>query len=227
MMKKALLLSASLLFSWQANALTLSDLTQNTAGAGINAVLEQGADMAIKQLSQPGGYNNNPEVRIEIPGNIGKAAKTLKTMGLGKQINTLEQGINQAAEASIPAVKQLLMQSINQLTIADSKQILSGPNNSATLYLEKTSRSQLKQQLLPKIQQATNQTGALQQYNALAAQASSLGLLKQQDTSLEGYITDQALDGLFKVLGDKEAYLRENPAEAATSAASKLLDRFK
>ena len=110
---------------------------------------------------------------------------------------------------------------------SDSKQILSGPNNSATLYLEKTSRSQLKQQLLPKIQQATKQTGALQQYNALAAQASSLGLLKQQDTSLEGYITDQALDGLFKVLGDKEAYLRENPAEAATSAASKLLDRFK
>lgn len=225
-MKKLLVLSASLLISWQAHAFSLADLAQTPAGNTVNLVLEQGADMAIKQLGQPGGFNNNPAVRIELPGNLGKAAKALEMLGYSDQINNLENQLNKAAELAIPEAKQLLVQSINQLTVADAKQILSGPNNSATQYLDKTSRSQLKQRLMPYIQQATNQTDAVQQYNALANQASSLGLLKKQDASLESYITDQALDGLFKVIGEKEAYLRENPAEAATSAAGKLLDAF-
>lgn len=35
-------------------------------------MLEQSARTAVQQLGQPGGFNDNPEVRIELPGNLGK-----------------------------------------------------------------------------------------------------------------------------------------------------------
>lgn len=68
-------LCAGLMISASALALSLSDLSQGDANGGLKDALTQGAQIAVKQLGTPGGFSNNPDVRIELPGNLGKVAK--------------------------------------------------------------------------------------------------------------------------------------------------------
>lgn len=211
-----------LLFAAQACALSLNELSQNQAGDGMKAMLEQSARVAVQQLGQPGGFSNNPEVRIELPGNLGKAARAMKMLGKSKQVTALEDSMNRAAEAAMPHAQELLLDAVKKMTINDAKGILQGPNNSATAYLDRSSREQLRNHFLPMIQRVTQSSGLTQQYNNFAGQAASYGVIDAKDASIENYVTEQALDGLFSIIAEQEASIRQNPAQAATDIAKKV-----
>lgn len=214
--------AAGLLLSANVFALSLSDLSQQDASGGLKDALIQGAQVAVKQLGTPGGFSNNPDVRIELPGKLGKAAKTMKMMGMGAQVEQLESSMNKAAEAAVPQAQALLVDAVKKMTVADAKAILSGPQDSATQYLNKSSREQIRAKFLPIVKQATDQVGLAQQYNAFAGQAASFGVVDAKSSTVEGYVTEKALDGLFEMIAKQEASIRENPAAAATSLAKKV-----
>jgi hypothetical protein len=221
-MLRLLTLAAGLALSTSAMALSLADLTQGDASGGLKDALSQGAKVAVQQLGKPGGFSNNPDVRIELPGNLGKAAKTMKMMGMGAQVDQLEASMNKAAEAAVPQAQALLLDSVKKMTVQDAKSILSGPQDSATQYLNKTSREQLRAKFLPIVKQATAQVGLAKQYNSFAGQAASFGVIDAKSANIENYVTEQALDGLFTMIAEQEASIRENPAGAATSLAKKV-----
>jgi hypothetical protein len=215
-------LAAALLLSSSAFALSLADLTQKDASGGLKDALIQGAQVAVQQLGKPGGFSNNPDLRIELPGKLGKAARTMKMMGMGGEIEQLEASMNQAAEAAVPQAQALLVESVKKMTVQDAKGILAGPQDSATQYLNKTSREQIRAQFLPIVKQATDQVGLAKQYNSFASQAAAFGVIDAKSASIENYVTEQALDGLFEMIAKQEASLRQNPAGAATSLARKV-----
>lgn len=215
-------LAAGLLLSANAFALSLADLSQTDASSGLKDALTQGAQVAVQQLGKPGGFSDNEEVRIELPGKLGKAAKTMKMMGMGEQVDQLEASMNQAAEAAVPQAQALLVDAVKKMTVTDAKSILAGPNDAATQYLNKTSREQIRAKFLPIVKQATDQVGLVKQYNSFAGQAAAFGVVDAKSANVENYVTEQALDGLFKMIAEQEASIRENPAEAATSLAKKV-----
>lgn len=214
--------AAGLLLSANVFALSLSDLSQQDASGGLKDALIQGAQVAVKQLGAPGGFSNNPDVRIELPGKLGKAAKTMKMMGMGAQVDQLKASMNRAAEAAVPQAQALLVDAVKKMTVADAKAILSGGNDSATQYLNKSSREQIRAKFLPIVKQATDQVGLAQQYNAFAGQAASFGVVDAKSSTVESYVTEQALDGLFEMIAKQEASIRQNPAAAATGLAKKV-----
>ncbi|WP_165672606.1 DUF4197 domain-containing protein [Metapseudomonas otitidis] len=215
-------LVAGLALSVNAFALSLSDLSQQDAAGGLKDALTQGAKVAVQQLGKPGGFSNNPEVRIELPGKLGKAAKTMKMMGMSDQVEQLETSMNKAAEAAVPQAQALLVDAVKKMTVQDAKGILTGPQDSATQYLNKTSREQLRAKFLPIVKKATDQVGLAQQYNSFAGQAASFGVVDAKSANIESYVTEEALDGLFKMIAEQEASIRQNPAGAATSLAKKV-----
>ena len=215
-------LAAALVLSSSAFALSIADLTQKDASGGLKDALIQGAQVAVQQLGKPGGFSNNPDLRIELPGKLGKAARTMKMMGMGAEIEQLEASMNQAAEAAVPQAQTLLVNSVKKMTVQDAKGILAGPQDSATQYLNKTSREQIRAQFLPIVKQATDQVGLAKQYNSFASQAAAFGVIDAKSASIENYVTEQALDGLFEMIAKQEASLRQNPAGAATSLAKKV-----
>ncbi|MEE1924347.1 DUF4197 domain-containing protein [Pseudomonas sp. 148P] len=215
-------LCAGLLLSASAMALSLSDLSQKDASGGLKDALSQGAQIAVKQLGTPGGFSNNPDVRIELPGNLGKVAKKMKQFGMGAQVDELETSMNKAAEAAVPQAQAILLDAVKKMTVDDAKGILSGGNDSATQYLSKTSREQIREKFLPIVKSATDKVGVAQKYNQFAGQAASFGVVDQKSANIEGYVTEQALNGLFEMIGKQEASIRENPAAAATSLAKKV-----
>jgi hypothetical protein len=215
-------LVAGLALSASAFALSLADLTQSDASGGLKDALIQGAQVAVKQLGTPGGFSDNPQVRIELPGQLGKAARAMKMMGMGAQVEQLEASMNQAAEAAVPQAQALLVDAVKKMTVADAKAILAGPQDSATQYLNKSSREQIRTRFLPIVKQATDRVGLAQQYNAFAGQAASFGAVDAKSANVESYVTEQALDGLFAMIAKQEASIRQNPAGAATSLAQKV-----
>ena len=221
-MRKLTLLAAGLLFTGASHALSLADLSQQDATGGLKDALSQGAKLAVQQLGKPGGFSNDPDVRIVLPGKLGQATSALKMMGMGKQVEQLETSMNLAAEAAVPQAQAILIDAVKQMSVQDAKGILSGPNDAATQYLNKTSREQIRAKFLPIVKQATAKVGVAQQYNALAGQAASLGVLDAKSANVEGYVTEQALNGLFAIIAEQEAGIRENPAGAATSLAKKV-----
>ncbi|MDF3194379.1 DUF4197 domain-containing protein [Pseudomonas sp. 1928-m] len=221
-MLRLLSLAAGLALSSSAFALSLADLSQSDASGGLKDALTQGAKVAVQQLGKPGGFSNNPDVRIELPGNLGKAAKTMKMMGMGAQVDQLEASMNKAAEAAVPQAQALLVDSVKKMTVQDAKSILAGSDDSATQYLNKTSREQIRAKFLPIVKQATDQVGLAKQYNSFAGQAASFGVIDAKSANIENYVTEQALDGLFTMIAEQEASIRQNPAGAATSLAKKV-----
>ena len=221
-MLRLLSLAAGLALSSSAFALSLADLPQSDASGGLKDALTQGAKVAVQQLGKPGGFSNNPDVRIELPGNLGKVAKTMKMMGMGAQVDQLEASMNKAAEAAVPQAQALLVDSVKKMTVQDAKSILAGSNDSATQYLNKTSREQIRAKFLPIVKQATDQVGLAKQYNSFAGQAASFGVIDAKSANIENYVIEQALDGLFAMIAEQEASIRENPAGAATSLAKKV-----
>ncbi|MCP8463503.1 DUF4197 domain-containing protein [Pseudomonas sp. ZM23] len=215
-------LLAGVLLSANAFALSLSDLSQSDATGGVKDALTQGAQIAVRQLSQPGGFSDDPQVRIELPGKLGKAAKTMKQFGMGAQVDQLEASMNKAAEAAMPQAQALLVDAVKKMTVKDAKGILQGGNDAATEYLDRSSREQLRAKFLPIIKQATDQVGLAKQYNAFASQAAAFGVVDAKSANVEGYVTEQALDGLFKVIGEQEKNIRQNPTAAATGLAKKV-----
>ncbi|BCR25728.1 DUF4197 domain-containing protein [Aquipseudomonas alcaligenes] len=215
-------LAASLLLSAGAFALSLSDLTQSDASGGLKDALTQGAQIAVKQLGKPGGFSDNDEVRIELPGKLGKAAQTMKMMGMGEQVEELEASMNKAAEAAVPQAQAILVDAVKKMTVSDAKAILAGGEDSATQYLNKSSREQIRAKFLPIVKQATDKVGVAQQYNSFAGQAAALGVVDAKSANVENYVTEKALDGLFKMIAEQEASIRQNPAGAATSLAKKV-----
>ncbi|WP_207885465.1 DUF4197 domain-containing protein [Pseudomonas sp. 30_B] len=215
-------LLAGALLSVNAFALSLSDLSQSDASTGLKDALTQGAQVAVKQLSQPGGFSNDPQVRIELPGKLGKAAKTMKQFGMGAQVDQLEASMNKAAEAAMPQAQALLVDAVKKMTVTDAKGILQGGDHAATDYLNRSSREQLRAKFLPIIKQATDQVGVAKQYNAFASQATAFGVVDAKSANVENYVTEEALDGLFKIIAEQEKSIRQDPAAAATGMAKKV-----
>jgi len=222
MSRPLMTLLAALTLSSQAFALSLSDLSQSDASGGLKDALVQGAQIAVQQLGKPGGFSNNNDVRIELPGNLGKAASAMKMMGMGSQVDQLEASMNKAAEAAVPQAQVLLVEAVKKMTVQDAKSILSGPKDAATQYLDKSSREQIRAKFLPIVKQATDQVGLARQYNSFAGQAANFGVVDAKSANIESYVTEQALNGLFKMISVEEASIRENPAEAASSLAKKV-----
>ncbi|SDA75108.1 Protein of unknown function [Pseudomonas sp. NFACC15-1] len=215
-------LCAGLLICANAMALSLGDLSQQDATGGLKDALTQGAQVAVKQLGKPGGFSNNPDVKIELPGKLGKVASKMKAFGMGEQVDQLETSMNQAAEAAVVQAQPILVNAVKNMSVSDAKGILSGGNDSATQYLNKSSREQIRAKFLPIVKQATDKVGLAQKYNAFAGQAATLGVLDAKSANIENYVTEQALDGLFEMIGEQEATIRQNPAAAATSLAKKV-----
>ncbi|NMZ12681.1 DUF4197 domain-containing protein [Pseudomonas proteolytica] len=214
-------LCAGLLLGANAMALSLGDLSQGDATGGLKDALTQGAQIAVKQLGTPGGFSNNPEVKIGLPGKLEKAAGALKMLGMGDQITQLEDSMNKAAESAVTQAQPILVNAVKNMSVTDAKGILSGGQDSATQYLDKSSREQIRAKFLPIVKQSTDKVGVAQQYNALAKKA-PMGLLGGKADSVENYVTEQALDGLFKMIALQEESIRQNPAAAATSLAKKV-----
>ncbi len=140
-------------------ALGLRDLSDAEASKGLTTALETGALCAVGQLGRTDGFLANPAVRIPLPAQLDGAAKLLRTLGQGKQLDELVTTMNRAAESAVPMAKDMIVGAIKSMTVSDAKKILTGGETSATQFFAEKTRSALTLKFLPVITQSTQKLG--------------------------------------------------------------------
>jgi len=218
----ALILLAVLGATRTAQALTLADLSGGDASKALKAALEKGALSAIGTLGVNDGFMGNPRVRIALPGHLADAAKLMRTFGQGDQVDALELAMNRAAEAAVPQSKDMLVGAVHSMTVDDAKNLLAGSNTAITDFFAAKTRPALTDKFLPVVTKATEHVGLADKYNQVAAKASGLGLLGQDEANIQKYVTGKALDGLFLLIADEEKQIRQNPMQAGSALLQKV-----
>ncbi len=206
----------------QALAQSLASLSNRDAVAGLKDALAQSAGKAMDQLGAADGFLGNAKVKIPLPDSIKRIESGLRMLGMGKQADELVVSMNRAAEMAVREATPILVESVRKMSVQDAKGVLTGGDDAATQYFRRTTSAQLTQRFLPIVKQMTAKVQLAEQYNQLAGQAASLGLVKQEDANIDNYVTRKALDGLFLVIAEQERAIRKDPVGAATGMAQKV-----
>lgn len=205
----------------------LESITNQDATTGLREALVKGAQVAVEALGKQDGFFGNGKVKIPLPESAQKVEKVMRQFGMGKQADELILTLNRAAEAAMPEAKVLLVDAVKKISVQDAKGILTGGQDSATQYFKRTSSDQLRAKFLPIVKKATEKVKLAQKYDEYAEKGVKFGLVKKEDANLDNYVTQKALDGLFVMVAEEEARIRQNPAEAATSILKKVFGALK
>lgn len=200
----------------------LAGISDLDANKGLKTALETGALAAVKLLGRQDGFLANPQVHIPLPKAMLDAAKLLRSLGMGKQLDDLEVSLNRAAEAAVPMAKNLLVDAVRNITVADAKKILTGGDTSVTEFFADRTRTPLGRTFLPVVHQATSKVGLVQKYDRVTSKAQGLGLYKPEDPTVDHYVTRKALDGLYFMIGEEEKKIRRDPVGTGSAILSKV-----
>jgi len=190
---------------------------------GLKEALSKGTQQAIANLGKEGGYLNNLDVKIPLPSELQKVEKLLRKLGQDKYADQFVATMNHAAEKAVPEAASLFADSISQMSLADAKAILKGPDDAATQYFRKTSEAKLKERFLPIVKAATDKAGVTSAYKTLMQKAGPTAqMLGVGTTNLDTYVEDKAVDGLFKMIAAEEKRIRQDPVARTTDLLKKV-----
>jgi hypothetical protein len=181
----------------------LGSLSNADASAGLKKALDQGINLAVGKLGVTDGFLKNPKVKIDLPPKLAKAEGMMRMLGVGGQLDQLVVSMNRAAEAAVPESKDLLKQALKQMSLQDAKRILTA-------------------KFSPIIGKTTEKVKLGETYDAVAKKAVALGVLKPEDATLQSYVTDKTLDGLFLMMAEEERAIRKDPLGQASSLLKKV-----
>jgi hypothetical protein len=213
-----------LAFVAASNALAagLDSISNTDATRGLRQALSDGSVAAVAKLGIQNGFFNNPSVKIPLPPSLKKVEGALRLAGMKKQADDLVLSMNRAAEAAVPEAKQLLVDAVKKMSVQDAKGILTGGDTAGTEYFKRTTSAQLAQRFLPVVKKATDRVGLAQQYNSLAGQGAQFGLISKDQATIESYVTQKTLDGLYLMIGEQEKAFRKDPVGASSDIVRKV-----
>lgn len=215
-----------------------SNLSTSTVTSGLKEALKVGVDYAVKNLGTKNGYLNNSLVKIPLPENLQKAETLIRKAGGDQIADDLINSMNSAATKAAPQTAQIFVNAIEKMSLDDAKKILNGDENAATNYFQTNTTDSLKKLIKPIIKETMAQNSVAGYYDTFNSyykqygkeyvnNSSVMGLAKEfgvdsylpssSDENLDDYVTQKAIDGLFKMIAKKEAAIRSNPVEQTTS----------
>jgi hypothetical protein len=200
-----------------------SALTDEEMVKGLKEALSKGTQAAIANLGKDGGFLNNLDVKIPMPDELQRVEKLLRKLGQDKYADQFVATLNHAAEKAVPEAAGIFADALSQMTLADAKSILKGPDDAATQYFRKTSEARLKERFLPIVKGATDQAGVTAAYKKLMEKAGPAAqFLGKGATDLDGYVDGKAVDGLFKMIAAEEKRIRQDPLARTTDLLKKV-----
>ena len=198
-------------------------LSNDDMVAGLKEALAKGTKQAISELGKPDGFLKNAAVAIPMPESLKRVEKLLRSLKQDKLADEFVATLNHAAEQAVPEAASLFAESINQMSLEDAKGILQGPNDAATQYFRKTSGARLVERFRPAVQAATEQAGVTAAYKRLLKKAGPLAqLVGKEANDLDGYVTERAVDGLFKSIAEEEMRIRKDPLARGSELLKKV-----
>ena len=208
--------------SSDSNSSNSSSITDNDIAVALKDALTVGSSTVVSQLSAPGGFNSDSNIRIPLPDSLQTVQKTMNKFGMGSSLNNLENKLNEAAETATEKAKPLFVNAIKELTWDDVKTILNGPDDAATQYFKGKMSSPLAAEMKPIVDTSLNEVGAIKAYNSAMGKYKSLPLVPDVQADLTNHVLNKGIDGIFYYLALEEKAIREDPTKRTTDLLKKV-----
>ncbi len=197
-------------------------LSNEQIAAGLKQALDKGIDKEVTKLMQPDGFYKDQMVKILLPAELQKVDKTLRNIGLG---NLADQGLlllNRAASDAVKEAKPIFVSAIQNMTFTDAKNILLGGQTAATNYLQQKTSGQLYQKFKPQVAQSLQKVNADKVWHDIITRYNQVPFVDKVNPDLTDYVTQKAMDGVFKKIAVEEKQIRSNINERTTDLLKKV-----
>ncbi|WP_203293404.1 DUF4197 domain-containing protein [Luteirhabdus pelagi] len=183
---------------------------------GLRQALDFGIDKQVSKLTKTDGFYKNQLVKILLPEELQKVDRALRDIGLASLADEGLKLMNRAAEDAVKEATPIFVAAVKDITFNDAKNILLGPNNAATSYLENKTDNALYAKFNPVIQNSFSKVGADQIWTEIISRYNAIPFVNQVNPDLTDYVTNQALKGVYTMIAVEEKRIRDNISARTT-----------
>ncbi len=208
---------ATSILNGQGTSLSNGDVVQ-----GLKEALTVGANNSTSKASAFNGFYQNPKIKIPFPKEAKMMEEVLLQAGMKKQVENFTRTLNRAAEDAAKDAAPIFINAITSMNIQDGISLLKGGDNAATEFLKGKTRDELKAKFRPVIQSSLKKVNITKYWKPLMTKYNQIPMVQKMNPNLEDYVTDRALEGLFKLLADEEYKIRKDPAARISDLLKKV-----
>ncbi|SFF07462.1 DUF4197 domain-containing protein [Flavobacterium xueshanense] len=216
-MKKILILAVAISLSSCAEmqqVLNQFPQTQGIGGVdiagGLKEALNNGISKQVTKLTTTDGFYRNEAVKILLPEELRKVDAGLRRIGLSSLADEGLKVLNRAAEDAVKEATPIFVDAVRNMTFMHAKTILMGNESSATNYLQNSTSTALYGKFNPVIKNSFTKVGADKVWTNIITKYNSIPLVNKVNPDLTDYVTNQALNGVFKMVAIEEKNIRTN-----------------
>ena len=201
------------------------NLSQEEIGRGLKEALDKGIGEAVSFLSAKDGYHKSV-YKILVPEDAKKITNKLKKVpGWNNIEKDLEEKMNRAAELAAVKAKPIFIKAIKNMSFQDAMNILMGKDDAATNYLHSNTNSALVAEFMPIIKAALDEVNATKYWHSAVTAYNKIPFTSKANPDLDKYVTETALDGMFKLVAKKELDIRKNSSSRSSDLLKKVFSR--
>ena len=178
--------------------------------SGLKEALNNGITKQVTKLTATDGFYTNAAVKILLPEELRKVDAGLRAIGLSSLADEGLKVLNRAAEDAVKEATPIFVSAVQNMSFNDAKSILLGNNTAATSYLQSSTSTALYAKFNPVIKNSFSKVGADKVWTNIINKYNSIPLVNKVNPDLNDYVTNQAMDGVFKMIAVEEQNIRTN-----------------
>jgi hypothetical protein len=202
-----------------------SSLSNDDIIKGLKEALTVGSNNAGESASKLDGFYRNEKINIPFPPEINNVKTSVENMGLKPQVTKFVETLNRAAEEAAKEAAPIFVNAITTMNISDGMNILNGGDKAATTFLEDKTTSELKTKFEPIVKKAIEKVQLTKYWNPVVSNYNKVPFVKKVNPDLEAYVLERAISGMFTLVAEEEAKIRNNPAARVSDILKKVFGK--
>jgi hypothetical protein len=204
---------------------TAPALTNAEVINGLKNALQIGIQNAVNVTSITDGFLKNDAIRLPFPADAIKVKEKALELGMNAQVDKFETTLNRAAEEATKSALPIFKDAILNMSIQDGFTILKAGNGAATAFLKDKTQQQLITAFAPAVKTAISQVKLTEYWNPLMTKYNGIMTVtggQKVNPDLNAYVTQLAIDGLFKMVEQEENKIRLDPMARVNDLLKKV-----
>jgi hypothetical protein len=205
-------------------------LTNGEVISGLKEALTIGIQNSVSLTSVTDGFFKNDAIKLPFPADAIKVKEKAIEWGMTGQVEKFELTLNRAAEEATKEALPIFKDAILNMSIQDGFTILNGGQGAATKFLKDNTKAKLVSAFAPKVQAAISTVKLTEYWNPIITKYNGAMTLtggQKINPDLNAYVTERAIDGLFKMVEQEENKIRLDPMARVSDILVKVFGSIK
>lgn len=196
--------------------LNSNGISQEKIADGLQQALMKGVNKQVSSLSEDGGFYTNELVKIQLPEELSKVERSLKTLGLGSLTESATKKLNETAQKAVAEATPIVLKAIQDMSFEDAKNILLGEKNAATTYLKVKTQTELYKKFEPIVESNFKKVGADKIWQSVIQNYNQMPFTENVNPNLTDYVTSETLKGVYQMIELEENQIRTDISSRST-----------